>query len=149
MISPHFQLEEFLLGNRNPPQEATPLLVALCEAVLEPVREWAGCSVVITSGWRPPAQNAASGGAKTSQHQWLADAVAVDFTFACDNPKAKLRDCHAWLYANPVAGVDQCILEWADKPDNYRCIHVGWGGKRRGMYGFGSVGNKSSYTWLP
>lgn len=148
-MTPNFTLDQFLKGDKHPPAEALPLVLALCENVLEPVREWAQCPVIITSGWRPPAQNKASGGAKTSQHQWSADAVACDFTFDCENPQQKLKDCHAWLYANQVAGCDQVILEWAGTPDNYRCVHVGWGGKRRGMYGYGSVGNKSSYTWLP
>lgn len=43
-------------------------LERLCRAVLEPIREAWGGPVVVVSGYRTPAYNAAIGGAERSQH---------------------------------------------------------------------------------
>lgn len=52
----------------------------LCQMVLQPIRDTLGKPVVILSGKRSPELNAAVGGAKTSDHLYLGEACAVDFT---------------------------------------------------------------------
>ena len=53
----------------NVPDEAvTNALRALCEAVLDPLREKTGAPISINSGYRSPPLNARIGGAKNSQH---------------------------------------------------------------------------------
>ena len=64
-LSPHFRAEEFTCnhcGSAGPgvPQELLD--------VLEEVRDWAGCPVVINSGYRCPTHNANVGGAPQSKH---------------------------------------------------------------------------------
>lgn len=75
-LSEHFQLHEFtdsfiarLKGLSNEPTaEAVERLKNLCQQVLEPLRQWAGRPVQISSGYRSPAVNRAVGGVPSSQH---------------------------------------------------------------------------------
>ena len=75
-LSPHFTLEELTksqtgtrLGIKNEPNKAQQdALKALCDNVLEPLRVHYNRPVVISSGFRGPALNKATGGAETSQH---------------------------------------------------------------------------------
>lgn len=104
-ISPHFHLSEFTTSqtadrrgiDNTPPDWAIVNLTRLCDNVLEPVRRHFGRPVVISSGWRSRAVNAAVGGVASSQHckgeaadfevpgvsnvkvaQWIRSAVAFD-----------------------------------------------------------------------
>ena len=52
----------------DPPPDAEARLVALCAAVLDPLREHLGRPVTISSGYRSLAVNTKIGGSKTSQH---------------------------------------------------------------------------------
>lgn len=53
----------------NVPGEAEQAaIVALCAAILDPLRRALGKPIRISSGYRSPAVNAAVGGSKTSQH---------------------------------------------------------------------------------
>lgn len=75
-LSPHFTLEELIksqTGDRlgldnepNPIQLAA--LKALCVNVLEPIRNHFNRPVIISSGFRGPELNKATGGSPTSQH---------------------------------------------------------------------------------
>jgi hypothetical protein len=75
-LSANFTLKELTksdtatrLGIDNTPDEATiENLKALCENVLQPVREHFGKSVTVNSGFRSPATNQATGGSLTSDH---------------------------------------------------------------------------------
>jgi zinc D-Ala-D-Ala carboxypeptidase len=52
----------------QPNDEQLANLVALCECVLQPIRDHFGTSVRISSGLRVPELNAAIGGSTTSDH---------------------------------------------------------------------------------
>jgi zinc D-Ala-D-Ala carboxypeptidase len=52
----------------QPNDEQLANLVALCENVLQPIRDHFGTSVRISSGLRVPELNAAIGGSTTSDH---------------------------------------------------------------------------------
>jgi hypothetical protein len=75
-LSESFYLDEFTVsgvaekkGIKNiPPDEAVENLTALCVHVLQPVRNSAGKSILISSGYRCPELNKAVGGVPTSQH---------------------------------------------------------------------------------
>ena len=75
-LSQHFGLHEFLRSgtaarmgiDMTPPPEVVNNLRRLCVNVLEPLRVILDRPIAITSGYRPPALNAAIGGAKNSQH---------------------------------------------------------------------------------
>ncbi|MCQ2245458.1 MAG: D-Ala-D-Ala carboxypeptidase family metallohydrolase [Bacteroidaceae bacterium] len=50
------------------PADLIPNLKALCENVLQPLRDYVGVPVKISSGYRSPALNKAVGGSASSQH---------------------------------------------------------------------------------
>jgi len=76
-LSKFFTLEEMTrsdtatrLGISNQPDAAaTANLRALCDSVLDPLREFIKCSITVSSGYRGPELNARIGGATKSQHQ--------------------------------------------------------------------------------
>lgn len=77
-LTPHFKLSEFTRSNtaskyhidNTPSEEVIKNLKALCENVLEPLREWYGKPIVISPGFRCPALNKHPDvrGATNSQH---------------------------------------------------------------------------------
>ena len=75
-LSEHFSLSEFersatatRLGIDNRvPSQYIPALEQLCKEILEPLREFAGQPVVISSGYRCPQLNLKVGGVYSSQH---------------------------------------------------------------------------------
>lgn len=75
-LSEHFELAEFLVSEtaarRGIANEPTPEIVdnlqQLCQVVLEPLRRQLKRPVLITSGFRSPALNAAIGGSPASHH---------------------------------------------------------------------------------
>lgn len=82
-LSPHFTLAELTVSqtaarrglNNVPPQQIVPNLRRLVDLVLEPLRASFGRPIVVTSGYRSPAVNAAVGGARHSAHM---DGLAAD-----------------------------------------------------------------------
>ena len=54
--------------DNTPPPEAIECLRALCDNILQPVRDHFGKSVRVNSGYRHPNVNAKVGGSKTSDH---------------------------------------------------------------------------------
>jgi zinc D-Ala-D-Ala carboxypeptidase len=88
--------------NNNPSAGQIEKLKALCENILQPVRDHFG-RVKVTSGFRSPELCAAIGSSVNSQH---AKAEAADFeVIGVDN--AELAD---WIYKN--LDFDQLILEF-------------------------------------
>ncbi len=75
-LSNNFSLSEFTDSNtaerrgidNSPTAEHIHNMVALCENVLQPLRERVGKSIRISSGYRSEALNEAIGGSKTSEH---------------------------------------------------------------------------------
>lgn len=75
-VGKHFSLDEFTVtqeGTRRgldntPNAEVIENIKALCEKILDPLREAIGIPIVVTSGYRSPAVNKAVGGSRTSQH---------------------------------------------------------------------------------
>ena len=75
-LTKNFKLEEFAKSetaqrrgiNNSIPAELIPNIKALCENVLQPLRDAVGVPVKISSGYRCPALNKAVGGSSTSQH---------------------------------------------------------------------------------
>ena len=76
IITKNFKLEEFAKSetaqkrgiDNSIPAELIPNIKALCDNVLQPLRDAVGVPVKISSGYRCPALNKAVGGSATSQH---------------------------------------------------------------------------------
>lgn len=77
-LSPHFKLSEFTKSStatarhidNTPNDEQVKNLKALCENVLEPLRQHFNVPIIIGSGFRCPKLNNTVGGVANSQHQY-------------------------------------------------------------------------------
>ncbi len=112
-LSANFYLSEFITSqtatrrgiDNYPSDEKIDYIQDLCDNILEPVREWAQSPVVISSGYRCPALNAAVGGSPHSQHT-LGQAADIEI------PGVDNCDLCRWIEDNLV--FDQLILEFHD-----------------------------------
>ena len=109
-LSRNFSLQELIKSDtairkgidNNPNADQIEKLKALCENILQPVRDHFG-RVKVTSGYRSPELCTAIGSSVNSQH---AKAEAADFeVMGTDN--AELAD---WIHSN--LSYDQLILEY-------------------------------------
>ncbi len=119
-LSEHFTLGEMLetryySSQQIPPPPAMRNLCALCQDVLEPLREELGVSIHVNSGYRSDRVNEYVHGVATSAHL---TGCAADITFNVDNRFATLSEAFTLLKKNPK--VDQCI--WYKKRS---FLHVG------------------------
>lgn len=98
-LTPHVTLGEFALGQeqrRFTRQDQVDIAAELA-AFLERVRgAFGGKAVIITSGYRPPAINAAAGGASNSEHLYKPGCGAVDFYI----DGADIKAVQAWCDKN-------------------------------------------------
>ena len=123
-LSPHFKVKEFTRSETAAKrgidnEDITPVqlanMQALCENVLEPLRQQFGEPVYISSGYRCPALNKAVKGALKSQHM---KGEAADI-YSKQGAK-RLREWYLWMVDNLV--FDQLI--WETRPSGSKWIHV-------------------------
>lgn len=111
-LTPHFRLSEFSNSltakcsnlDNTIPKAYIPNLRNLCEQVLEPLRQYVGKPVVISSGYRCKALNKAVGGVATSQHL---TGEAADIHI---NSLSEGREWFTWIMDN--CSFDQLIWEY-------------------------------------
>lgn len=96
--------------DNTPSAEVTANLRYLCLNVMQPLRDWYGKPINITSGYRSPKLNKAIGGSTTSDHCL---GRAIDFTL----PKEDYQKVFSWIKEN--CEFDQLINEF-----NFQWIHV-------------------------
>lgn len=122
-ISKNFTLEELLYSDtakangidQTPTDEALVCLTALCQCVLQPVRDNIG-TVMINSGYRSEGLNNAIGGSKTSQHSY---GEAADI----ESPGFDTYELAQYIANNLM--FDQLILEFYEKGvTNSGWVHV-------------------------
>lgn len=122
-LSPHFTLEEMTYSDTAnrlkihniPNTQAVKNLGYLAHNLLEPLREYLGKPIVITSGYRGEILNRKVGGSKTSQHLY---GQAVDIWVSGISPQL--------LYEKiKQSGLDydQLILE---KTRNAEWVHISY-----------------------
>ena len=100
-LTKNFSLNEFISSetalrrgiDNTPSAEVLANLKALCENIMQPLRDWYGKPINITSGYRSPALNRAIKGAANSDHM---KGQAVDFTL----PKEDYPKVFEWLRNN-------------------------------------------------
>lgn len=104
-LSEHFILTEF---SKDGPIDSAciPILARLCAEILEPLHEKYG-TVEITSGNRPPLENAEAHGQPNSEHIYMPAWAAADFQ--C--PGAATREVFDWMRNDPTLPYHQLILE--------------------------------------
>ena len=129
-LTEHFKLEEFersataqrLNIDNRVPEVLIPNIRALCENVLEPVRQHFGVPIYLSSGYRCPALNKAVKGATASQHM---KGEAADIYIKA-SPQLALWNIYVWMIDNLM--FDQLI--WEVRPTS-KWIHVSY--KRTGV----------------
>lgn len=103
MLSEYFDVKEF--EHRNPvPESCLPVLTDLCRCILEPVRAKFG-PLVVTSGYRPEAENAAAHGQPNSEHVYTPAWAAADFY------------CDDLARFSGMAGSGRAIFDWLRGPE--------------------------------
>lgn len=100
--------------DNRPSVQVIANLKALCENVLQPLRDYLGVSVIVTSGFRCAVLNKKIGGVKNSQHLV---GQAVDFIV----PQKNLKDVYNYIKHN--LPYDQLLYEY-NKTDKW--IHVSY-----------------------
>lgn len=123
-LSPHFTLGELTASGTarrhnidNTPGEAhIANLTALCQNVLEPIRQRFGV-LRVTSGYRSPELNAKVGGAATSQHM---NGEAADIQLSGSAVDEKM-----FAFVRDTLTYDQLLYERASKTGR-RWLHVSY-----------------------
>lgn len=100
--------------DNRPSVEIIANLKALCENILQPLRNHLGCPVIITSGYRCKDLNKKIGGAQNSQH---IKGQAVDFVV----PQKDLKT--VFDYIKTTLPYDQLLLE---SGKNGKWIHISY-----------------------
>lgn len=134
-LTKNFTLEELLRSGSaqrsgfkeqfTPSPEVIANLTALAVHVLQPLRDYLGQSIFVSSGYRCERLNKAIGGAKTSQHL-TGEAADIQATGTMENLKlveALKRAKISW---------DQCIIEFVQPDGQPAWIHVSYSSQRRG-----------------
>ncbi len=114
--------EAVRLGIDNTPnEEHITNLKILCENILQPIRDFYGMPVSVSSGYRSPELCEKIGSSRTSQH---ARGEAADFeVFGVTN-----KDLSDFIVAN--LDYDQCILEfWNITEPNSGWVHCSFSSK--------------------
>jgi hypothetical protein len=128
-LSENFTLDELTksqealrLGIANIPNEEQILnLKILCEKILQPIRDFYGMPVSVSSGFRSPELCKAIGSSSTSQHT---RGEAADFEIFSIANKALAE----FIVAN--LDYDQCILEfWNENEPNSGWVHCSYSSK--------------------
>lgn len=126
-LSKHFTLKEMTMSttamrlgiDNTPSAESIQSMSLLADRVLEPVREYIGEPIKISSGYRSPELNKKVGGSKTSQH-CLGEAADI----VCPN-----KNSEVFHFIKNNLEFDQLIWEFGDEqePD---WVHVSYRGNR-------------------
>lgn len=135
-LSPHFTLAEFERSataqkhgiDNHCPSQYIPTLQQLCLTILEPLRDFAGQPIIITSGYRSNQLNIKVGGVYASQHT-LGEAADIrlpltPYTSWDDNLRHTDMDtAHRWFgFLRDNTDFDQLILETRNGRDYW--LHV-------------------------
>ena len=148
-LSNNFSLKELTASqtaarhgiNNNPSEDHMNNLKALCENILQPVRDHFGKVVSVSSGFRSEELCEAIGSSKTSQH---AKGQAADFEiFGVSNQELVI-----WINEN--LDYDQMILEFWKGPDepNSGWVHVSYkkeGNRKELLRAFRNQFGKTQY----
>ena len=105
--------------DNTPDEQCSANLEALCQQILQPIRDAWGAPIIVSSGYRCPALNKAVGGAAQSDHMY---GCAADIKTVVDTPE---RNKELYLLIKKMyqdgklPRLKQCIDEYG-----YDWIHV-------------------------
>lgn len=107
MLSEHFSEQELRVDEAE--QRIVDNARWLCESILEPIRAHYSKPLIVTSGYRAPKQNEATGGVANSFHLYEGSRCAAD-TEVKDVPITEYFD---WLRLESKLPADKFILEYS------------------------------------
>ena len=108
------------LGIDNEPEkEVIENLKSIANKVFQPVRDYFGCPIYVSSGYRSPRLNRAVNGSKNSQH---VSGQALDLDA---DVFGKIRNADIFRYIKDNLEFDQLIWEFGDE-DNPDWVHVSY-----------------------
>lgn len=127
-LTDNFTLEELTKSStadrfnikNEPTKEGISKLKALCETILQPIRNEYGKPIIITSGYRCPELNKMVHGAKNSQH------IKYEAADIKSSNNKELFDLIVKMIRNKKITVGQLINEC-----NYSWIHISCGSKNQ------------------
>jgi hypothetical protein len=119
-LSEHFAREEFELEGPMP-EESVEAYIFLAENILEPTHRQFYEEMLVTSGHRGNAGNAAAGGNKNSEHKSTADYCAADWIMLRFH--RDMRGVFDWIRLNSGLPFHIVTLEHGQHGD---VIHISW-----------------------
>lgn len=108
-----------------PPPEIIPNMIEVANNCFEPLREWHGKPIGISSFYRSPALNRAVKGSARSQH---CKGQAIDIDADIFNNGVTNKQIYDWLVAN--VDFDQIIWEYGTD-DNPAWVHISYVSKEK------------------
>ena len=111
--------------DNTPPKEVIPNMIAVAEKCFEPLREWHGKPIGISSFYRSPALNRAVKGSPRSQH---CKGQAIDIDADIFDNGLTNRQIYNWLVNN--VDYDQIIWEYGTD-DNPAWVHISYVSKEK------------------
>jgi Peptidase M15 len=140
-LTEHFSEEELGVAGCDP--RLANNAKALCDRILEPIRDQYGEPLRVHDGYRDPGHNARVGGKAASWHLYSGTQAAADI----DVQGIPLREVFDWVRLKSGLPFDKVILE-TNAAGIPACIHLQFdyaSGPRRLAY-IGGTGNSQSYT---
>lgn len=111
--------------DNTPPKEVIQNMIAVAEKCFEPLREWHGKPIGISSFYRSPALNRAVKGSPRSQH---CKGQAIDIDADIFDNGLTNRQIYNWLVNN--VDYDQIIWEYGTD-DNPAWVHISYVSKEK------------------
>lgn len=111
--------------DNTPPKEVIPNMIAVAEKCFEPLREWHGKPIGISSFYRSPALNRAVKGSARSQH---CKGQAIDIDADIFDNGLTNKQIYTWLVNN--VDFDQIIWEYGTD-DNPAWVHISYVSKEK------------------
>jgi len=156
-LSKNFTLKELLKSNTadrlsikeqyKPNEEVVSNLKALCENILQPIRDSLKKPLRVTSGYRCNELNKVISGSSRSQHV-KGEAVDIELWVNGVEKNGVLLDEILSLYFRHKLMFDQLIIEYPDKNDVPKWVHISYNAKHnRGeiLIAKKNINNKTYY----
>lgn len=150
-LSEHLDLSEVIrsesakrkgISNMPTPEHIANFKI-LAENIFEPIRNHFRCPIIISSGYRSKALNAAVGGSATSQH-CQGEAIDIDM----DGTPHGVTNRMVFDYIKDNLNFDQLIFEFGT-PDNPDWVHVSYettGTQRKQVLRAARINGKTIYS---
>jgi len=137
-LSKNFSHTEIFGKDEWPTDTQLQTACRLATTILQPIRDFHGKPLLITSGYRTPEHNKKIGGSPTSEHTWQGYAGAVDFSVPNHNDRL---DVYEFCMENLKYSIGQLI--WYVETGH---LHVSIANKKQSDFLICTQKNTHSYA---